>query len=282
MTLLGKVLVLVNAALALVMLIWALALWFSQVPTPFAPQQAGAKTAAAQPSDEPSLRLKDETEKRVALIKELNKALEDQTAKWRQVSAELNSLEASYYHHQVFYEQQLDEAENGKPVNPAPGQIVHRGDKVRRDLNAKVQDLVWKDGRLQYNTERGNLLYGLPLMADARDIAGNAIHPLPYYPPEIKQFWDRADKVSDQAQKASTEARDQTALLSGDLKNGVKGLRTRLADELDKQRRIADEDEELGDVLTKNELDVRLMNRRKEQMEDRVKELKGVLNTSTR
>ena len=277
MTLVGKVLVLLNAALAVGMLLWAFALWFSQQPTPFAsqPAAAGAKGQAPQASDETSLRLKEETDKRIAQIKALNVALDNAAAQWRTIAGDLSALEASYYHHQIFYERQLDELENGQPADQ--NQPIHRGDKVKRDPAAKMQRLVWKEGRLQYNNERGNLLFGLPLMTEAKDIAGNPVRAIPYYRPEIQQLRDRAITISDATQEVTRKAIELTVQLAGDPAKGIKGLRTRLGDELVKQNRIVDEAEGLSDLLTKNEVDAGLMVRRKHQMEDRVKELKATL-----
>lgn len=251
----GKILVLVNVAFAVGAAIWALGLYLTN-------QAAATAAAAKQPqaAAKSNNRLLAELDERKSRADALQKALQESRARWKGAHASLVRLEQIYYANPVWFRDRLEELDKGLKA-PQGG----------HDVNADMLQVAKRNGLVVPDEQ------GRPMMEPARDFNNQPVKAVAFFRPRIDEAVQLLQTLSADLIKASEEAAAITLELAGTDK--VKGLRTRLEDEVAKIKRLKEESDDLKDVLTKQDVDSELLVRRQIQMEKRVKELEKFIST---
>jgi len=237
MTLLGKLLVVLNTILSVLMLGWALLVylhredWSSQSATPG--QQSG------------------EVGRRNDRVKQLWTVLDPAEKDRGSEQAELVKLEEAWVSNQPWYATEME--------------------NVRKSAQP-LQTPVYKDGKVA--VEEGNI--GRPQMEAAKDWAGRPLKSAQVSLDELNATLQQIDDAVKALGAAIDQEREQTELLVGKGK-GDKGFRQRLADEEAELAQLAVVAKELQSKYTNTQVEAELLLSRRTQLKARIEELKRLV-----
>jgi hypothetical protein len=254
MTKLGKGLVIANLVLSVVLAGWALGIYTSQHQGA-EPAAAGAKPATT--GGKAHNRAQAEVFDLQAKVATLNKSLTEATGRWQTAHAYLVRLEAPYYANPPWYNAQLQDIEIG---------------------TGPLQTVSYESGQIVLDPKN----YGRPLLVPAYDpplakraqgaAGGEQLRSASFYRPKIAEALDAQRKLSQQFNELVKQDTDLTEQLSGK-PPATKGLWTRLGEEEAKQKQIRAEAEDLNDSWTKYQVDADALQRRQQQIQERIGEL---------
>jgi hypothetical protein len=250
MTWFGKILVLVNLALSLMMAAWALALFTSRI------DWSNQKGKVGKPDGE--------LLGRQALTKELWAVIPQAEVRWRTARSNLLALEegkAPDYKdgriaNRAWYEAELQYLRTGAVTGP-DGKLIKR----------PVMLAVAFDMNRMPVPDPAN--FGRPKMVPATDRAGKPLNSLVYYNDEEKNLFVAIETE----QKRLEEAVKKDTLLTEKLL-GPKGLQARLIDERVRHEDVMAEHGLVKPQLINTYVDSELLLQRRRQLEQRLEQLK--------
>jgi hypothetical protein len=237
MTLFGKILVLLNVALSLLLCAWAVGVYTRHI-------EYSADLSKSAPETVMEVRRLQSRLVSYGLWDELSAS----EAHWKKSSPRLQLAEAIRPRNQKWFEAKL--VDLGKSTDP-------------------IKKPGYENAQCKVTTTEAD--YGLPVMVDALDKAGQ---PLKGLDPYQKEYADKqvAIKASmDELTRFTKEDAELTVRIGG-----VGGLRDQIAAEIDKRERVLVEQEFLKPMLVNSRVEGELLFRRRAELESRVKELQGV------
>ncbi len=239
MTWVGKILVMINFALSLVMVAWAIGVYAQTT-------NYHNEKPPASPTDPPLGELAKRRE-RIAAKQGgggLWLSVVTAEARWKLAAPELRFFEGQRPANRQWFDAQLTDLGAGPNL---------------------VKDVVYKDGRVVIADP--NVPYR-PLMKDAQDKAGKPLRAMAVYVKEQADVYNQVKDTMDDLVKATKEDTDLTTRIGG-----PKGLREQLAAEQEKYKHVAAEVEYLKPLLINTQVESELLNKRRRSLEARVKEL---------
>jgi hypothetical protein len=248
MTLLGKILVLVNFGLSVMVLVWAMALYFGHIDW---------TDAKGEPSKSPPVP-PGELKVRKDRVSDAWAALASADASWRANRADLLEQETYRVADRAWYDAELKHARSGA------------GDKSPAREIALDKD---KGGMVLDPADAQNPRHKRPRLKNATDDANQPLVSLDENLRREKQQRDDLKKAEKKLADLIEETNQQTELLTPEK---GKGLRQRIEDE---KVKIALADEELAIIkplLVNTAVESELILRRRQMLEARIKELTGV------
>jgi hypothetical protein len=242
MTLVGKILVVLNFVIAVLMLTCALGIYTQRIDW-FSKGGGADKTQS-------------EITKRAERITQLWRALQGSESRWQTAMATAWTPQQQRRELDKWYDAQLKAMDAG----PAPVKVP-----------------VYKDGRMFLQTDKTTGLI-VPLMEEGKDRAGLPLRSLEVYKQEIETTQRSIQVELDKLLKAQKEDTELTLKLGGDLESGgkFKGLRQRLHEEQVKQERVDAEVKILSPLLVNSEVEGDLLLKRHEQLLRRMSELESL------
>jgi hypothetical protein len=260
-TLVGKILVLLNVALALLMAAFALGVYTRNIEwsadTKKSAQETVARVKALQEELSPS-----STKPGTGLWAQLAAAEQY----WKDPTQEGQGTHPDAYTRVELFEQ--IRPRNQKWYADQLTELVETPNQIKKPS--------YKDGRLEvlkFNLQ----VYGQPKMVEATDGAGRALRGFKSY----KQEYDQRQQEIVAAMKELNKWIDRDAELTEKI-GGEHGLRFQIAREIDKTQRVVAEQDYLKPLLVNTAVESDLLVQRREQLEARVKELQGVGVASSR
>jgi hypothetical protein len=254
MTGLGKICVLFNLALSLVLMVWA----FSVTNLPL---WVGASPNRIDWSNKPAKDGKPEGEllSRQDKIKELWAGYQGAEARWNNARTELLNLGKDRSEDLLWFEKEIQLLRTGETNAPAKPsrQIVYAGNLPELEKN--------KDGK---DTNR-------PKMTDAKDRQGRDLFSLAFYDKEEKDKLAAIDVQAKRLEKLIKEDIEYTIKMVGDEKMMIKGLQQRNIDERMKREEVLAEHALVKPALINAFVDSELILKRQAALKARVAELKG-------
>jgi hypothetical protein len=241
MTLLGKILVMLNLVFSAMMAVAALGLYATGL-------DYGPETK------------KDTTPKPPAQVTALSKEISDvlSTAgaidgSWRATRAELLREEEQRSKNREVYDQELAMLRVGPPVDKQVREVVFGADQL------PVLDAATK----------------LPVMKDAQDRAGQPLRTMAYYDAQIETVRKENENVVVTLEKEIKEDERLTTLLTGD--KGVRGLRQMLVDERIKREGITSEYNSVRPLFINTAVESQLTRKRLDALQEQIEQLKTYL-----
>jgi hypothetical protein len=240
MTLFGKILVVLNLMLGMLMLSWALGVYTQRIDW---------HSKGGGP-DKPM----GEIAKRAERSVQLWRALQGSESRWALASRDAWKPQQQRALLAQWYEAQLKTLDAGQ---------------------APVKWPVYKDGRLVIANDKGLFV---PLLEEGKDRAGQPLRPLEVYKKEIEATQKGIQVELEKLLKAQKEDTELTLKLGGDIESGgkIKGMRQRLHEEQIKQERVEAEVKILSPLLVNSEVEGELLQKRHDQLVRRIAELKSL------
>jgi hypothetical protein len=256
MTLLGKALVFLNLAFALLLAGWAFNLYAN-----------GIDWTDHKENNVPV----GEFAIHEAKLDELWKAIPPAQANWLEDGDKLQEAEARLAADRVWYDKEMRHVFVG-PTNDNPvGQVVV-ADKDDPKTGVKKGQILL-DGKARAGLGKDDK--GYPLLAPLRDRAGNPLKSLEEYNDEDRKVLVAIEEVMQKHEKQIAEANRLTDKIIGDKDKGIRGLQQRIEDEKDKAAVLVDERKKLiRPQLVNTIVESELILKRKDQLEKRIEELK--------
>jgi hypothetical protein len=243
MTLFGKILVLLNVTVALLMAAWAVGVYTQHV-------HWGLEKSVQQSEFELN-ELRDRLTpgaKGIGLYDNLNTA----EARWKTASPVFQAMEPLRAKNQTWFKAQLDELKtSAKPVKMPS----------------------YKAGQVEFDPKN----FGLPVMVEATDKGGKPVTGLDPYKKEYDDKQAAIKAAMDELHKLIAEDEALTKKIGG-----PNGLRVQLDQEADKKQRVLAEQDYLKPLLVNSLVDGELLQKRRADLEARVKELRAVPVASSR
>jgi hypothetical protein len=242
MTLIGKVLVILNLILGMLMATWALGLYT---------QRLDWHSKGGGP-DKPA----GEIAKRQERENQLWRAVTAAETRWLMAAREAWRPQQERVALEKWYDAQLKTLDAGQ---------------------APVKVTVRKDGQIVVVTDKASGLR-MPYLEEGKDRAGQPLQSLEFYKREIEATQKSTQAELEKLTKAEKEDADLTLKLGGDIESGgkTKGMRQRLHEETIKQERIEAEVKILSPLLVNSEVEGELLQKRHEQLLRRVSELQAL------
>jgi hypothetical protein len=249
-TRIGKILVMLNVTVALLLCAWAVGVFTRHI-------EFSADLSKSAPDTVMQVRALQEQLKPQAprpaygLWDELSAS----EAHWKGVSGNLAKVEEWRPRNQKWYEARLADLAKSAVAVKKPGHKDARVEVIRNDPDN----------------------YGLPVMVDATDKAGQ---PLLGKAPYLEEYKDKQAAIvnaQDDLKRYTEEDASLTARIGS-----VGGLRDQIAAEIDKRERVLAEQEFLKPLLVNSRVEGELLFRRRAELESRLKELRGVGVAATR
>jgi hypothetical protein len=244
MTLFGKILVMLNVTLSLLLCFWAIGVFTRHIEFS-ADLSKSAPETVMQVRGLQSQLVPENPKPRYGLWDELSAS----EAHWADASPGLKKAEEWRPRNQKWYASKLVElAKSDVPVKK-PGYKDARVEVIRNDPDN----------------------YGLPAMVEAMDRGGV---PLKGKAPYLQEYDDKQRAITVAMDDLTRYCKDDAELTARI--GGVSGLRDQIAAEVDKRERVLAEQEFLKPLLVNSRVEGELLSRRRADLESRVKELKGV------
>jgi hypothetical protein len=242
MTLFGKILVILNLVLGMLMATWALGVYT---------QSLDWSSKGGGPDKQPN-----EIAKRAERITHLWRSAQAAESRWSLAWKDAWRPQQERVLLEKWYADQLKTLDAGQ---------------------APVKVTVYKDGRLVVVFDKASGLR-LPYMEEGKDRAGQPLRSLEFYKQELDATQKAVQGELAKLLKAQQEDTELTLKLGGDLESGgkMKGLRQRLHEEKIKQERIDAEVKILSPLLVNSEVEGELLQKRHEQLLRRVGELRSL------
>jgi hypothetical protein len=242
MTLFGKILVVLNLLLGVLLLSWALGVYTQRIDW---------HSKGGGP-DKPM----GEIAKRKERVEQLWRALQGAEARWQPAWATAWVPQQQRAKLDQWYKTQLATLDAGQ---------------------APVKWPVYKDGRLVIVTDKAESLF-VPLLEEGKDRAGQPLRSLEVYKQEIEATQKGIQVELEKLLKAQKEDAELTLKLGGDLESGgkIKGMRHRLHEEKVKQERVEAEVKILSPLLVNSEVEGELLQKRHDQLLRRIAELESL------
>ena len=245
MTLFGKILVLLNVTLSLLMAAWAVGVYTGHLhwtidksvqESEFEVNQLRERLAPAG--------------KGFSLYDDLGTA----EARWKPASARFQAMEPLWAKNQKWYEGQLGELKtSGKPVKMAS----------------------YKAGQAEVHDDPQN--FGLPVMVEATDKGGKPLTGMDPYKKEYDDKQVAIKAVMDDLAKLIVEDKELTEKIGG-----KDGLRVQLDAEAEKKKGVLAEQDYIKPLLVNSLVEGELLVKRRADLEARVKELRATPVASSR
>jgi hypothetical protein len=243
MTLFGKILVLLNVTLSLLMAAWAIGVYTNHLHWTI--------EKSVQESEFEVNQLRDRlapSGKGPGLYEDL--AAEE--ARWKTASPIFQTMEPLRPKNQAWFQEQLGELQTSAKAVTMPS---------------------YKAGQLEFDPKN----FGLPLMVEATDKGGKPITGLAPYRKEYDDKQAAIKAVMDEHVKLVNEDKQLTEKIGG-----KDGLRVKIDQEADKKQRVLAEQDYLKPLLVNSLVEGELLQKRRADLEARVKELKAVPVASSR
>lgn len=242
MTRLGKLLVVFNLGLALMLAAWSFSIYVNRVD--WADPKLGQFAI------------------RTAKLDALWKGVAPAQADWLSGRAKLASEETHLADERVWYDQQLHYVLAGPAKGKGIGEVAVA---AKDDPNARIQK-----GQILLD-DRGN-----PLLVPPRDPMNNPLQllSLAEYNKADEELLRSIQEVMAENEKQIEEANKLTDLIIGDKAKGVRGFQQRINDEQAKNAAILAEMELVRPHYINALIEAQLVNKRQTQMKKRIEELK--------
>jgi hypothetical protein len=242
MTRFGKLLVVFNLGLALMLAAWSFSIYANSID--WATPKTGQFAI------------------RAAKLDELWKGVAPVQADWLSARQKLANEETHLVAERVWYDQQLHYVLNGPAKGKGIGEIAVA---AKDDPNTRVQK-----GQILLD-DKGN-----PLLVPPRDPMNNPLQllSLKEYNDEDKDLLRSIQDVMDKNEKQIEEANKLTDLIIGDKAKGIRGFQQRINDEQAKNAALLAEMELVRPQWINTLVEAQLVNKRHVQMKKRIEELK--------
>jgi len=143
-----------------------------------------------------------------------------------------------------------------------------------------IRQVVFNNGQVVLDQQPQN--FGLPTLENAKDSLGQPLKFRTFYLTQLKGLDEAIKMQMDSLNKLIQEDTELTARLTGDPDKGLKGLYQRIVDEKDKQDRIDEEQKFLEPLLINSLVEGELLIKRRESLDSRIKELEALGVASNR
>jgi hypothetical protein len=244
MTVFGKILVMLNLALSLMLAAWAFGVWSDRID--FSNTKASGERTAG------------EFARREAELASLWEGVRPAEAGWQLARADLRAQEKQRDSDLAWYYDQVQHL-LGKPNPAEPVKVVVWADRDDEKLGVRRGQVALDPRTLR------------PVMAPAKDAAGNPLLSLAAYDAEERKVLSSIDEVQNKFQKQVDQAIAYTEQLLG-----PKGLQQRLLAEKGKLADVQAEEKLVRPLLVNTAVDSELVFKRQKSLEERVKELERV------
>jgi hypothetical protein len=245
MTLLGKILVLVNFGLSVMVLVWAMLLYFNHVDLSDAKGEPG-KTPPIPPGE---LKVRKDS------ISDALTALGSADASWRENRGLVLEQEADRAADRPWYAGEIKHAQSGA------------------DANNPTREIAFENGVMLLDpVDPQKPRHVRPRMKNATDDAGRPLASLDANLKSEEQQLQALAQTEKQLQDLIEETKRLTELLTPEK---GKGLRQRIEDEKVKVKLADEEQAILKPLLVNTAVESELILRRREMLEARIRELRG-------
>ena len=248
MTLFGKILVLVNFGLSVMVLVWAMALYFGHIDW---------TDAKGEPSKSPPVP-PGELKVRKDRVTDALAALGSADASWREQRAELPRQEGYRVADRAWYADEIKHARSGATAQQ-PAREIALDDKGLMVLEAVDQ--------------QGQPGHVRPKLKNATDDLNK---PLPSLDANLKREAEQQLALAGEEKKLQDLIEENQRLTELLTPKEGKGLRQRIEDEKVKVKLADEEQAILKPLLVNTAVESELILRRREMLEKRIKELTGV------
>jgi hypothetical protein len=245
MTLFGKILVLLNVTLSLLMAAWAIGVY------------SGHMHWGIDKSIQESEYQVNQLRERLAPSGKGFSLYDDMTsaeARWTPSSGRFQALEPIWAKNQKWYDDQMGELKTSAKA---------------------VKMASYKAGQAEVRDDPQN--FGLPVMVDATDKGGKALTGLDPYKKEYDDKQAAIKTAMDDLAKLIVEDKDLTEKIGG-----KEGLRVQLDREAEKKRGVLAEQDYIKPLLVNSLVEGELLQKRRADLEARVKELRATPVASSR
>jgi hypothetical protein len=248
MTRLGKYLVFFNLAFSLLLATWAFSLYANGI------DWSNRKGRGDEPPGMFSVK-EDQ-------LKDLWQGLPPAQAVWLSARQTLSTEESHLVADRKWYDDEMNHVfVTGNAANPL-GEVAFAA----------------KDNE-QAGVRKGQILLdakGFPVLNPLTDQSGKALQALAVYNNEDETILQSMSDVRQKREKQIKDANQLTDQITGDPKNGVRGLWQRILDEKAKNTDVLAEQKLLKPLLINTVVDEQLIFKRRTQLDKRIKELRNI------
>jgi hypothetical protein len=248
MTRFGKALVFINLAFSLLLATWAFSLYANGI------DWSNRKAKGDELPGE--FTIKEDQ------LKDLWQGLPPAQSSWLSARQQLRTEEARLVADRKWYDEEMNHLfVTANAANPV-GEIT---------VAAKDDDKAGiRKGQIQLDAN------GLPQLVALTDRSGKPLQSLAVYNNEDEKVLQSLAAVRQKHEEQINEAKKLTDEITGDPKNGVRGLWQRILDEKAKNADVVAEQKLLEPLLINTVVDSQLIFKRRTQLDRRIKELKNI------